>query len=140
MKFIICFVCIMSINTQVYSQNFEKNYAAFFSIQLDTIVGLESNLDFEKNLFKNDALLLNPTRDDFNKIDFNVSAQELNKKVFSNLKFYENTYIDYSDYLRGCGPLDDGITNNVKSSDIMLSNIIDNFVNTYLLKNLIFKN
>lgn len=124
----------------MYSQSFEKNYATFFSIQLDTIVGLESNLDFEKNLFKNDALLLNPTRDDFNKIDFNVSAQELNKKVFSNLKFYENTYIDYSDYLRGCGPLDDGITNNVKSSDIMLSNIIDNFVNNYLLKSLIFKN
>ncbi len=140
MKYILFFICVLVTNTMMYSQSFEKNYATFFSIQLDTIVGLESNLDFEKNLFKNDALLLNPTRDDFNKIDFNVSAQELNKKVFSNLKFYENTYIDYSDYLRGCGPLDDGITNNVKSSDIMLSNIIDNFVNNYLLKSLIFKN
>lgn len=140
MKFIIFFICALTTNTLVHSQDFEKNYAAFFLIQLDTIVGLESNLDFEKSLLKNEALLLKPSRDDFNRIDFNVRAEELNKKMFSNLTFYENTYIDYSDYLRGCGPLDDGITNNVKSGDIMLSNIIDNFVNNYLLKNLIFKN
>src|SRR5690606_20053214 len=140
MKFIICFICFLSTTTLVHSQDFEKNYATFFSIQLDTIVGLESNLDFEKDLFKNEALLSKPTSVDFNRIDFNVRAEELNKKVFSNLTFYENTYIDYSDYLRGCGPLDDGITNNVKSGDVMLSNIIDNFVNTYLFKNLIFKN
>jgi hypothetical protein len=140
MKFIICFICFLSTTTLAHSQDIEKNYATFFSIQLDTIVGLEFNLDFEKNLFKNEVLFSKPTRDDFNRIDFNVRAEELNKKMFSNLTFYENTYIDYSDYLRGCGPLDDGITNNVKSGDVMLSNIIDNFVNTYLLKNLIFKN
>lgn len=140
MKFIICFICILSTITLAHSQDIERNYATFFSIQLDTIVGLESNLDFDKNLFKNEALLFKPTRNDFNRIDFNLNAEELNKKVFSNLTFYENTYIDYSDYLRGCGPLDDGITNNVKSGDIMLSNIIDNLVNNYLLKSLIFKN
>lgn len=140
MKFIVYFICALTTNTLVYSQNFEKNYKELFSIKLDSVVGLKSNLDSENILFKNDALLLKPSRDDFNRIDFNVRAEELNKKVFSNLNFVENTYIDYSDYLRGCGPLDDGITNNVKSSDIILSNIIDNFVNNYLLKNLTFKN
>ena len=140
MKFIICFICFLSTTTLLHSQDIERNYATFFSIQLDSIVGLESNLDFDNTLRRNDVLLSKPTRDDFNRIDFNVRAEELNKKMFSNLTFYENTYIDYSDYLIGCGPLDDGITNNVKSSDIILSNIIDNFVNTYLLKNLIFKN
>lgn len=127
----------------MYSQNFEKNYKEKFSIKSDTIFGLETNLDPVNIPYKNDVFFsmhLKPTLNEFNSIDFNVNAKELSKKVFTNLNFIENTYIDYTDYLRGCGPLDNGITNNVKSSDIMLSNIIDNFVNTYLLKSLIFKN
>jgi len=122
----------------MYSQSFEKNYKELFSFKLDTIIGLESNLVSENIVSKNDDFFSINSKPNLN--DFKLNTEELSKKVFSNLNFVENTYIDYSDYLRGCGPMEDGITNNVKSSDIMLSNIIDNFVNNYLLKSLIFKN
>lgn len=122
----------------MYSQSFEKNYKELFSFKLDTIIGLESNLVSENILSKNDDFFSMDSKPKLN--DFNYNTEELSKKVFINFNFVENTYIDYSDYLRGCGPLDDGITNTVNSGELMLSNIIDNFVNNYLLKSLIFKN
>src|SRR5690606_7360019 len=127
MKYILFYICVLVTNTMMYSQSFEKNYKELFSFKLDTIIGLESNLVSENIVSKNDDFFSINSKPNLN--DFKLNTEELSKKVFSNLNFVENTYIDYSDYLRGCGPMEDGITNNVKSSDIMLSNIIDNFVN-----------
>src|SRR5690606_14150427 len=138
MKYILFFICVLVTNTMMYSQSFEKNYKELFSFKLDTIIGLESNLVSENILSKNDDFFSMDSKPKLN--DFNYNTEELSKKVFINFNFVENTYIDYSDYLRGCGPLDDGITNTVNSGELMLSNIIDNFVNNYLLKSLIFKN
>ncbi len=142
MKLIVCFICALVTNTTIHSQNSEKSYASFFSMKPDTILDLESNLDIEKNLLKKDAFFsfhnLSYTQNDSNPGIY-INTEELNKKVLSNLTIIENTYIDYTEYLRGCGPLKDGITNTVNSGELMLSNIIDNFVNNYLLKNLIFK-
>ncbi len=131
-------MCVLVTNTMMYSQNFEKNYKEIFSIKLDTIVYLESNLDSENIPSKNDtsfSIDLKPTL-----TDFYFNAEELSKNVFTNLNFIENTYLDYTENLRGCGPLENGITNTINSGELMLSNVIDNFVNNYLLKNLIFKN
>ena len=109
-----------------------------FSIKPDTIISLESNLDSENILYKNDtsfSIDLKPTL-----TDFYFNAEELSKKVFTNLNFIVNTYIDYSGNLRSCGPLENGITNTINSGELMLLNVIVNFVNNYLLKNLIYKN
>ncbi|WP_299525001.1 hypothetical protein [Winogradskyella sp.] len=71
---------------------------------------------------------------DANSIDFKTNSEELNTKLFSNIKLVDNTYRDYNEYLRGCGLLENGITNPIDSGDLMLSVIIYNFVNNILLR------
>ena len=63
-------------------------------------------------------------------------SKELNKHlIIPQITFVENTFTDYTDYIRGCGPLEDGITKTVNSRDLMLSNIVDNFINNVVFKN-----
>ncbi|WP_299525013.1 hypothetical protein [Winogradskyella sp.] len=69
-----------------------------------------------------------------NNIDFKPNSEELNTKLFSNIKIIENTYKDYSDFFSLCSPLDDGIANNVNSGDRMLSMVLNNFINNVLFK------
>lgn len=76
-------------------------------------------------------------------IDTNLSfkpyyfnSDELNKRlIIPQITFVENTFTDYTDYIRGCGPLEDGFTKTLNSRDIMLSNIVDDFLNNVLFKN-----
>ncbi len=136
MKFIIYFIFGVFTTPFLYAQNLDKNYS-FSTIKLESKIVFESELDSLYSSFKNDEPF---SFSDINLTNFKLNSEELNTKLFSNLEIIKNTYIDYSDYLRGCGPLDDGITTNVNSGEILLSNIIDNLVNNYLLKNLIFKN
>jgi hypothetical protein len=70
-------------------------------------------------------------------IDTNLSfkpyyfkSDELNKHlIIPQITYVENSFTDYTDDIRGCGPLEDGFTKTLNSRDIMLSNIFDNFIN-----------
>ena len=59
-------------------------------------------------------------------------------KIFSNLKLFKNNYQNDLNYYRGCGPLKDGLTHTIKSSDVMISRFVDYVMNEHL-KSLIFK-
>lgn len=62
-------------------------------------------------------------------------SEELNKRlIIPQITSVENTFTDYTDYIQGCGPLEDGITKTVNSRDLMLSNIVDNFINNVIFK------
>jgi len=69
--------------------------------------------------------------------DFEINSEIFNSKVFSNLNLFENNYQNDFNYLRGCGPLKDGLTHTVSGSDVMISRAVDYAVNDYL-KSLIF--
>ncbi|WP_458628473.1 hypothetical protein [Winogradskyella sp. PC D3.3] len=69
--------------------------------------------------------------------DFELNSEIFNSKLFSNLNLFENNYQNDFNYSRGCGPLEDGLTHNINSSDVMISKFIDYAVNGYL-KSLIF--
>lgn len=138
MKLIISFLCALATNLIVHSQNLEKNDVSFLSMKFDTVLGLKSDLNSEANFIKKDDSFsfynLKPTL--YNRIIIRqkINTKELNNKVFSNIRFYENTFTEYTDDIRGCGPLQDGFTKTLNSRDIMLSNIVDNFINNVLFK------
>ncbi len=71
--------------------------------------------------------------------DFEFNSEIFNSKIFSNLNLFENNYQNDFNYSRGCGPLEDGLTHNINSSDVMISRFVDYVVNEHLFKNLIFK-
>lgn len=64
--------------------------------------------------------------------------KKLNEKLFSNFKIVENTYLDHERFLRGCGYLEDGVTNPVDSAGLMFSMVLNNLVNNVLLTKGIF--
>ncbi|MBF8148887.1 hypothetical protein ITJ86_03200 [Winogradskyella sp. F6397] len=70
--------------------------------------------------------------------DFELNSEVSNSKLFSNLKLFENNYQNDFNYSRGCGTLEDGLTHNINSSDVMISRFVDYVVNEQL-KTLIFK-
>lgn len=70
--------------------------------------------------------------------DFELNSDALNTTLFSDLNLIDINYQNDFNYSRGCGPLEDGLTHNINSSDIMISRFIDYAVNDYL-KSLIFK-
>ncbi|MAB49893.1 MAG: hypothetical protein CMC05_14820 [Flavobacteriaceae bacterium] len=110
---------------------FEENIYSFSSIKLESKIKLEPQLDSIYNtISKKQSFSLH----DVNPMKYNFELNELNNKLFSNFEIIENTYFDYKDYLRGCGPLQDGITNNVNTGDLMLSMFLDNLVNNYIFK------
>ncbi|WP_179333743.1 hypothetical protein [Winogradskyella costae] len=55
--------------------------------------------------------------------DFKIDSEALNTTLFSNLKLSENDYQNNFNYIRGCGPLEGGLTHTVNSSDIMISKL-----------------
>ncbi|WP_339757203.1 hypothetical protein [uncultured Winogradskyella sp.] len=131
MKFIIYFVCGVITIPFIYSQNLDEKKYSFSTIKLESKIVFEFKLDSVNTAFKNDDPF---SFSDINQTNFKLNSEELNTKLFSNFKLIENTYIDYTVYLRGCGPLEDGITNSVNSGDLMLSMVIDNFVNNVFFK------
>ena len=138
MKLIICFVCILTIGISVNSQNLdEKNYS-FSTIKLESKIAFKPKLDSVNYTFENYESYLSS---DLYVKNFKLDSKELNKKLFSNIVIIENSYLDYMEYLRGCGPLDYGITNNVNSRDLMLSTFLDTLVNNYIFdgKGVFFK-
>lgn len=138
MKLIITFLCVLTTNFIVHSQNLDKNDVSFLSIKFDTVLELESDLNAAVNLLPRDVSFsfynLKPT--DYNRIFFGerINTEELNKKLFSNIKIVENTYLDHERFLRGCGYLEDGFTNPIDSSGLMASMVLNNFVNNVLFK------
>lgn len=119
--------------------NSEEKIYSFSSIKFESEILLEPALNSIYSTINKKKFFL---FSDVNLINYTINSSELNKKLFSNIEIIENTYIDYTDYLRGCGPLDDGITKKVNSQDLMLSNFLDNLVNNYIFKGkgIFFKN
>jgi len=62
------------------------------------------------------------------------------------IKFLNSSKINFNHkdnsrpFINHCGPLDNGITNSYNGRDVFLSSIIDNAVNHFLVKRLIFDN
>ena len=83
------------------------------------------------NVNQNDTLvLLNDVETSTLKVDIDA----LNTKLFSNISIIENTYLDQNKFLRGCGYLEDSVTNPVDSAGLMLSLVLNNFVNNVVFK------
>ncbi len=147
MKFIVYIIIMLITIPFIYSQNLDKKHYSFSALKLDYNVSFKTNLDSLNTSFRNDEFFsfrnnISFAFYDSNFADFEINLEKLNESLFSNFEIVENTYLDYSNYLRGCGPLDDGIVNKVNSGELMLSNIIDNFVNNYIFKGkgVFFKN
>jgi len=131
MKLIICFICVMTSIPVTYSQNLDEMNYSLSNTKLESNIAFKPKQDLVKYTFqKHESFLFS----DLNLTNLKLKSQNLNRKLFSNIKIIENTYMDYTDYLRGCGPLDDGITNTVNSRDLMLSVFLDNLVNNYIFK------
>lgn len=114
-----------------YSQNLDEMNYSLSNTKLESNIAFKPKQDLVKYTFqKHESFLFS----DLNLTNLKLKSQNLNRKLFSNIKIIENTYMDYTDYLRGCGPLDDGITNTVNSRDLMLSVFLDNLVNNYIFK------
>lgn len=121
----------------LYSQN-QETCTAKSAIKLDTILKLESFGSLKTSFMKKKdsfSFFKSTNSDSVDFTTFNFSNQELKKQlIIPQITFVKNTFTDYNDYIRGCGPLEDGITKTVNSRDLMLSNIVDNFVNNVLFK------
>lgn len=139
MKFLKYIIITLITIPSIFSQNTDRKHYSFYALKLDSIVLLKPNFDSINTSLKVDTSI---SSYDLNLTDFKIDSEKLNKKLFTNFKYQETNYIDVSDYLRGCGPLEDGITNSINSGELMLSNIIDNFVNNYVFKGkgVFFKN
>lgn len=134
MKLVALIILGMFNYSSIYSQDYERPYY-FSKITLDSNIEFKSDLDAAENTLWN----YKPIRPfDFNMSYLKFDTKNLNNKLFSNLEIIENSYIDYSEYLRGCDPLEDGITNSANSGDLMLSLVIDNLVNNVIFKKGIF--
>ena len=138
MKHIIMIINILFItNVMLYSQN-QETCTAKSAIKLDTILKLESFGSLKTSFMKKKdsfSFFKSTNSDSVDFTTFNFSNQELKKQlIIPQITFVKNTFTDYNDYIRGCGPLEDGITKTVNSRDLMLSNIVDNFVNNVLFK------
>jgi len=138
MKHIIMIINILFItNVMLYSQN-QETCTAKSAIKLDTILKLESFGSLKTSFMKKKdsfSFFKSTNSDSVDFTTFNFSNQELKKQlIIPQITFVENTFTDYTDYIRGCGPLEDGITKTVNSRDIMLSNIFDNFINNIVFK------
>ncbi|WP_299128271.1 hypothetical protein [uncultured Winogradskyella sp.] len=118
---------ILSINFN-YSQKIENSDTNFLNISLEskTVFKIDQDLTLKNNYFDHFLLTSNPLS------DYNFNTKKLNKQLFSNYRFIEHNYTSYESYLRGCGPLLNGITVPVDSDDLMLSMTIDNFINNIL--------
>ena len=121
----------------LYSQN-QETCTAKSAIKLDTILKLESFGSLKTSFMKKKdsfSFFKSTNSDSVDFTTFNFSNQELKKQlIIPQITFVKNTFTDYNDYIRGCGPLEDGITKTVNGRDLMLSNIVDNFVNNVLFK------
>ena len=114
-----------------YSQNLDEMNYSLSKTKLESNMAFKPKLELVKYTFeKHESFLFS----DLNLTNLKLKSQNLNRKLFSNIEITENSYMDYTDYLRGCGPLDDGITNTVNSRDLMLSVFLDNLVNNYIFK------
>jgi len=125
MKFFIYSIFILTTGFYSYSQNSDNNIST---------IKLESEINYRSELSSPNYFSLNSNKSlQFSYTSFRFNTKKLNTKLFSNFKiFKKNSYIDYSNYLRGCGPIENGFTKNIKSKDLMLSNIINNFINNYV--------
>jgi hypothetical protein len=91
-----------------------------FDFQINEKQTLKSTIEMDTNL-------------SFKPYYFN--SDQLNKRlIIPQITFVENTFTDYTDYIRGCGPLEDGFTKTLNSRDIVLYNIFDNFINKIVFK------
>lgn len=133
---IIVFISTLHLNSQEHT----NNKYAFSTTKLSSYMTFSSDV-YEQNYkieVDTNPLLIYDLK--YPSLEFNSEA--LNTKLFSNISIVENTYYDYAQNLRGCKPLENGITNTVNSKEVLMSSIFDNFLNNYLFegKGIFFRN
>jgi hypothetical protein len=122
----------------IYSQDLDKKSYLFSDIKLEPKLVYESVLVSMDTLFTKEPTF---SFSEMNQTYYNYNSKELNERLFSNINSIENTYIDHETFLRGCGYLENGVTNPIDSAGLMLSLILNNFLNNVLLtKGIFFKN
>jgi hypothetical protein len=69
-----------------------------------------------------------------------IDTQVLNKKLYDHSQVVQNSFLNHEEFLRGCGLLEDGISNSFDSGEMMLSLVLNNFINNVVLTKGIFSN
>lgn len=135
MKRPIGFVLFMIFSLSGFAQSLDEKLRLFNHADLYHQLSFDINIELDSNAnLNNSFVLLNDL--DIKTIKFN--SEELNAKLFSNIDIVENTYLNHEEFLRGCGYLEDGITNPIDSASLMFSMVLNNFVNNVLLTKGIF--
>ena len=140
MKLYTLIVFSIFINQLALSQtdNIEKKQPLGINNYIDAISGLNKNLKYHNFEFKMDNFLAS-------KNYFFVDSSKINYPTFNVDLNLDSSFInlkkDYSGYfIDHCGALKNGVSADFKTSDVFVSDIIDNFVNNYVVRKLIFKN
>lgn len=119
----------------IHSQEADIKSHSFSTIKLQRKIVFEPILDSKNTpYYEKTSFLLS----EINKANYNITAEELNARLFANIKIIENTYLDQEQFLRGCGYLEAGVTNPVDGAGLMFSMVLNNFVNNILLTKGIF--
>jgi hypothetical protein len=121
----------------IHSQETDIKSYSFSTIKLQPKIVFEPVLDSVNTLFTENSTL-SFAQMDMDQTNYIIKSKALNKRLFSNIKIIENTYLDHDRFLRGCGYLEDGITNPIDGAGFMFSSILNNFVNNVLLTKGIF--
>ena len=130
-KALITVVLFVLFGSLGFGKSYSENPLLFKPIELNEEYLFDENFDLYNNSYhNNNYVMLN----DINTTHFEYNTEKVNAKLFSNFKLIENTYGDYTEYLRGCDNLEDGITNHIKSGVLILSMIINHFVNNILFE------
>jgi hypothetical protein len=111
----------------IYSQELEKQKYDFSTVELNSKIIFKPELDLKYFSFRNDKSFISSD------VNFTFDSDQLNKKLFSSFEIIENSYLDHEQFFRGCGYLEDGLYNPVSSGGLMLSLIINNFINNIVL-------
>tara|TARA_R100001369_G_scaffold1859_1_gene6057 strand:- start:205 stop:621 length:417 start_codon:yes stop_codon:yes gene_type:complete len=138
MKILRCFIFILVTFQFIYSQESARKSYSFSTIKTQPKIIFGVVLDSVNTSISNNTTF---SFSQLNQTNYIFNVKELNENLFSNLNLFDNNYKDYTNYFMRCGYLEDGISVEINNpGDVMLSNIIDSFVNNYLVTNLFFKN
>lgn len=130
---------LISLSSVYLSHSQDLDKSIFFikkNVEHEIVFGYNTNITFDYSY--NNININSPLIYDFYLTNLEFNPNKFNSRLYTKFTFTENNFIDYTEYLRGCGPLDDGITNNIKSGGFIISMTIDNLVNNVIFPNGIF--
>lgn len=126
---ILTLIFALNANSQNIDFNKPERKLDFFQSDLfGNISSFDSDFYFEpKKEFEKD--FSNTSELDLRKLSIQISKEALFKTSYKN---HSQNFINH------CGPLEDGLYLNTRSSDVMLSRLFDTFVNDYFIGKWLF--